>query len=153
WGSCVMTITNYIEARHLSVSYGAKPVLENIDFSLRTNELLCLIGHNGAGKSTLLKTLFGLVSPRAGQIFFKGSEVKNVTPQFMSTAGVAMVPEGRGVFHGLTVNEILRLGLQGSGTSEGKYDELLEGVFETLPLIKTFYSKRAGLLSGGQQQM
>ena len=148
-----MTITNYIEARRLSVNYGAKPVLENIDFSLRTNELLCLIGHNGAGKSTLLKTLFGLIAPRAGQIFFQGTEVKDVTPQLMSTSGVAMVPEGRGVFHGLTVNEILRLGLQGSRISAGKYDELVEGVFETLPLLKTFYSKRAGLLSGGQQQM
>ena len=148
-----MTKDNYLEARQLSVNYGPKPVLANVGFALRSNELLCLIGHNGAGKSTLLKTLFGLIAPRAGEIYFRGERLKVVSPKVMSAAGVAIVPEGRGVFHGLTVQEILRFGLQGAGVSPDKYDELVEGVFETLPLLKTFYSKRAGLLSGGQQQM
>ena len=148
-----MTAENYLEARQLSVSYGAKPVLANVDFALRPNELLCLIGHNGAGKSTLLKTLFGLISPRSGDILFRGKRLETVSPKVMSAAGIAMVPEGRGVFHGLTVHEILRFGLQGAGVGPEKYDELVEGVFETLPLLKTFYTKRAGLLSGGQQQM
>lgn len=148
-----MNIGNYLEARQLSVNYGPKPVLGNVNFNLRSNELLCLIGHNGAGKSTLLKALFGLIAPRSGEIFFRGTQLKNVSPQFMSASGVALVPEGRGVFHGLTVHEILRLGLQATGAAPDKYDELLEGVFETLPLLKTFYLKRAGLLSGGQQQM
>ena len=148
-----MTTDNYLEANQLSVSYGSKPVLSNVDFTLRSNEFLCLIGHNGAGKSTLLKTLFGLIAPRSGEIFFRGTRLKSVSPQFMSSSGVALVPEGRGVFHGLTVHEILRFGLQATGAAPDKYDELLEGVFETLPLLETFYSKRAGLLSGGQQQM
>jgi branched-chain amino acid transport system ATP-binding protein len=148
-----MSSDPYLRAAKLSVGYGSKPVLTDLDFTLSENEVLCLIGHNGAGKSTLLRTLFGLLPPRSGDLFLRGIPISNPSPQFMSSSGIALVPEGRGVFPGLTVQEILRLGLHASGVPRDQYEELLEGVFDTLPLLRTFYFKRAGLLSGGQQQM
>jgi branched-chain amino acid transport system ATP-binding protein len=148
-----MTAANFLEAKNLRVGYGGRPVLDNFDVSLGYNEVLCLIGHNGAGKSTLLKALFGLVPLAEGTITLEGSTIAKPDPRGMNAAGIALVPEGRGVFPGLTVAEIMRLGFWANGIAAGEQAARLEWVMDVLPMIKKFYTQRAGTLSGGQQQM
>ena len=148
-----MTAANFIEAKNLRVGYGGRPVLDNFDVSLGYNEVLCLIGHNGAGKSTLLKALFGLVPLAEGTITLEGNAIAKPDPRGMNAAGIALVPEGRGVFPGLTVAEIMRLGFWANGIAAGEQAARLEWVMDVLPMIKKFYTQRAGTLSGGQQQM
>ena len=148
-----MTAANFLEAKNLRVGYGGRPVLDNFNVTLAYNEVLCLIGHNGAGKSTLLKALFGLVPLAEGTITLEGSTVAKPDPRGMNAASIAMVPEGRGVFPGLTVAEIMRLGFWANGIPAGEQAARLEWVMNVLPMIKKFYTQRAGTLSGGQQQM
>lgn len=148
-----MTAANFLEAKNLRVGYGGRPVLDNFSVSLGYNEVLCLIGHNGAGKSTLLKALFGLVPLAAGTITLEGSVIAKPDPRGMNAASIAMVPEGRGVFPGLTVAEIMRLGFWANGIPAGEQAARLDWVMSVLPMIKKFYAQRAGTLSGGQQQM
>lgn len=143
----------FLEASDLTVGYGGRPVLENFGVQLLTNEVLCLIGHNGAGKSTLLKTLFGLVKRSNGRITLENTVIETPTPRGMSDAGVVMVPEGRGVFPGLTVAEIMKLGFWANGIPAGEHAARLDWVMGILPMVKRFYNQRAGTLSGGQQQM
>ncbi len=148
-----MSQTNFLEAKNLKVGYGGRPVLENFSVTLAHNEVLCLIGHNGAGKSTLLKALFGLVPRNAGTILLEGQKIDRPDPRGMNAAGIALVPEGRGVFPGLTVAEIMRLGFWANGIPAGEQAARLDWVMSVLPMIKKFYQQRAGTLSGGQQQM
>lgn len=148
-----MTAANFLEAKNLRVGYGGRPVLDNFNVTLAYNEVLCLIGHNGAGKSTLLKALFGLVPLAEGTITLEGKTVAKPDPRGMNAASIAMVPEGRGVFPGLTVAEIMRLGFWANGIPAGEQSARLEWVMNVLPMIKKFYTQRAGTLSGGQQQM
>lgn len=148
-----MTAANFLEAKNLRVGYGGRPVLDNFNVTLAYNEVLCLIGHNGAGKSTLLKALFGLVPLAEGSITLEGKTVAKPDPRGMNAASIAMVPEGRGVFPGLTVAEIMRLGFWANGIPAGEQSARLEWVMSVLPMIKKFYTQRAGTLSGGQQQM
>lgn len=148
-----MTAANFLEAKNLRVGYGGRPVLDNFSVSLGHNEVLCLIGHNGAGKSTLLKALFGLVPLAEGTITLEGQLIAKPDPRGMNAASIAMVPEGRGVFPGLTVAEIMRLGFWANGIPAGEQATRLDWVMSVLPMIKKFYTQRAGTLSGGQQQM
>lgn len=148
-----MSTTQFLEAKNLRVGYGGRPVLDNFSISLAHNEVLCLIGHNGAGKSTLVKSLFGLVNLEQGSIHLEGKLISKPDPRIMNAAGVAMVPEGRGVFPGLTVAEIMKLGFWANGIPAGEQAARLDWVMGVLPMIKKFYSQRAGTLSGGQQQM
>jgi branched-chain amino acid transport system ATP-binding protein len=143
----------FLEAKNLRVGYGGRPVLTDFNISLGYNEVLCLIGHNGAGKSTLLKALFGLIHMAEGDIRLEGQAIAKLSPKSMNAAGIALVPEGRGVFPGLTVAEIMRLGFWANGTPEGEQAARLDWVMGVLPMVKKFYQQRAGTLSGGQQQM
>lgn len=148
-----MTAVPVFRTEALSVGYGGKPVLNGIDFELRPAEVLCLIGHNGAGKSTLLRALFGLVPHQSGRILLDGTAVPRPEPKSMSGAGVSLVPEGRGVFPNLTVQEILAMGMWAANVPPAARSERLDWVLGLLPAIKAFYKRRAGNLSGGQQQM
>ncbi len=142
-----------IKAEHLNVGYGGKPVLMDVSIELKTNEVLCLIGHNGAGKSTLMRSLFGLLPPKSGQILIDGEVLPNHTPRFLAARGIALMPEGRGIFPSLTVAEIWSLGLGSANIAKGERAARVDWVMSVLPPVKAFYNKRSGLLSGGQQQM
>jgi branched-chain amino acid transport system ATP-binding protein len=142
-----------LEAKHLHVGYSGKPVLTDVSLQLKPGEILCLIGHNGAGKSTLVRALFGLEPPTAGQITVDGRTLDRHVPRALAAAGVALIPEGRGVFPSLTVAEIWNLGLGSAGIAAGERRARIDWVLSVLPPVKDFYAKRAGLLSGGQQQM
>ncbi|MGZ9713288.1 ABC transporter ATP-binding protein [Glaciimonas sp. GNP009] len=137
----------------LIVGYGGRPVLDGVNIELRSNEVLCLIGHNGAGKSTLLKTLFGLIPHQGGQMFLDGKPLPVSEPRALTASGISLMPEGRGIFPGLTVAETLKMGLWAAGVPQNERSDRLEWVMSVLPLLRTFYDRRAGTLSGGQQQM
>ena len=142
-----------LKAEQLSVGYGGKPVLFDVSVELKPNEVLCLIGHNGAGKSTLMRTLFGLNRPNAGRILVDGAVLPDHAPRTLAERGIAMMPEGRGIFPSLTVQEIWSLGLGSANIPKGERQARIDWVLSVLPPVKAFYRKRAGLLSGGQQQM
>jgi branched-chain amino acid transport system ATP-binding protein len=146
-------VASVLATRGLVVGYGGRPVLADFDFDLRKAEILCLIGHNGAGKSTLLKALFGLITRQAGDIFLDGRALGAVVPRELAAAGVSLVPEGRGVFPGLTVAETMRLGMWAAGVPAAARAQRVEWVMSVLPAIGQFYQRRTGTLSGGQQQM
>jgi branched-chain amino acid transport system ATP-binding protein len=142
-----------IEATGLAAGYGGREVLQDLSITLRAGEGLCLIGHNGAGKSTLLRVLFGLHRPSAGRIRVFGQELPRHSPAAVGAAGIALVPEGRGVFPDLTVEEIFGLALWSAGVERVEGARRIEEVLELLPRIREFRARRAGTLSGGQQQM
>lgn len=147
------TPSTVLRTRGLEVGYGGRPVLSNFDFELRPAEVLCLIGHNGAGKSTLVKTLFGLIRRQQGEVFLDDQPIATVEPRALTAAGISLVPEGRGIFPGLTVAENMQLGLWSAGVAASERADRLAWVMNVLPALKLFYQRRAGTLSGGQQQM
>lgn len=149
-----MTVAgNVLEARGLTVGYGGRPVLEGLDVALRAGEVLCLIGHNGAGKSTLLKALFGLVIPQGGTVLQDGEPVTDADPKMRVARGLAMVPEGRGIFPSLKVREMMELAMWATSVPAAEREARISWVLSILPAISEFLDRRAGTLSGGQQQM
>jgi branched-chain amino acid transport system ATP-binding protein len=148
-----MSTPAVLASENLSVGYGGKPVLQNVSLEVRANEVLCLIGHNGAGKSTLLRTLFGLTKQQTGRVLVNGALLPRHVPKALAMQGITMVPEGRGIFPGLTVQEIFNLGLWSAGVPTGERGARVEWVMHVLPPIRQFFHRRTGLLSGGQQQM
>ncbi|MCG5236181.1 ABC transporter ATP-binding protein [Xanthobacter oligotrophicus] len=146
------TLAPAVAVRGLRASYAGREVLSGIDLDLAGGEVLCLVGHNGAGKSTLLKILFGLHPADAGEVRLRGRPLKP-HPSVMARDGVAYVPEGRGVFPGLTVKETFTLALWSASLDAGEGRARVDEVLELLPKLRDFWGKRAGQLSGGQQQM
>jgi ABC-type branched-subunit amino acid transport system ATPase component len=141
------------DVENASAGYGAKQVLFDLSLQQKPGELVCLLGHNGAGKSTLLKVLYGLLPARGGVLRHKGHDVTHAGLNARLDAGIAYMPGGRGVFQQLTVAENLRLGLAAAKVPPAGREERLEDVFALFPILREFYARRAGLLSGGQQQM
>ena len=141
------------DVENASAGYGPKQVLFELSLQQAQGELVCLLGHNGAGKSTLLKVLYGLLPVRGGRLRHKGADVTEKGLAARLEAGIAYMPGGRGVFHGLSVAENLRLGLAAARVPSDEREERLEDVFALFPILREFYGRRAGLLSGGQQQM
>jgi len=109
--------------------------------------LVALLGPNGAGKSTLLKSIAGLVSYRTGSITLRDGRIDKLSAHERASAGICLIPEGRGIFPSLTVSENLQLALNGSG------EEGMARVFEQFPVLQERRTQIAGTLSGGEQQM
>jgi branched-chain amino acid transport system ATP-binding protein len=136
----------------LAVSYGDSQVLSDVGFDLQDGEIVALVGANGAGKTTLLRTLTGLVSPRAGTVTFEGRSLLAVPPYERARLGLAMVPEGRRLFQGLTVGQNLELGARAAPDAVHKASDI-EFVFTLFPELVRLQNRLSGLLSGGEQQM
>ncbi|NIA09302.1 MAG: ATP-binding cassette domain-containing protein [Nitrospiraceae bacterium] len=141
-----------LEVNDLIVSYGAIKALKGISFSVRSGEIVTLIGANGAGKTTTLRTISGLLKAREGHIFYMGNEITNKQPHRIVQMGIAHVPEGRRVFPDLTVRENLEMGAWTLRDKRLKQDKM-ESVFELFPRLKERQKQHAGTLSGGEQQM
>jgi len=133
----------------LDCAYGDARVLHDVSLSLAPGQVLCLLGRNGAGKTTTLKAIMGLVRPRAGSIRLDDRELTTRRPHDIPRLGVAYVPQGRGLFPFLTVDENLRMGL----LVRGRGAETLAWIFELFPVLKERRAQPAGTLSGGEQQM
>ena len=130
----------------LTAGYDGAPVLRNIDLHVGAGEVVALLGPNGSGKTTTLRAISGIVRPLAGTIRLGGEDVARRSPAARSRLGLAHMPEGRGVFFGLTVAEHFRLGYPGE-----RLDTTI--AYEYFPALRALADRRAGLLSGGEQQM
>jgi branched-chain amino acid transport system ATP-binding protein len=140
-----------LEISELDVSYGGVAAVRQVSIEVGKGEIVGLIGPNGAGKSTTLHAVMGLVSARGGEIRLAGESLRGRAPEAVACAGISLVPEGRRIFADLTVEENLRLGLSGRRSREGA-GEAVESVYALFPVVKEFRRRRAGVLSGGQQQ-
>jgi branched-chain amino acid transport system ATP-binding protein len=140
-----------LSIRGLEVGYGTIPALHGIDLDIEKGEIVTLIGANGAGKTTTLRTISGLLKPRKGEITFNGQNINGVKPHVITARGISHVPEGRGIFSNLTVQDNLELGayLRKDKISQAEY----ERVFTLFPVLKDRFKQNAGTLSGGEQQM
>jgi branched-chain amino acid transport system ATP-binding protein len=134
-----------LEIDGIHAGYGKIAVVRDLSIRVDAGEVVALLGSNGAGKTTTLLSVSGVVRPTRGAIRVCGRNVLGVRPDRVARAGVAHVPEGRGLFFGLTVAENLRVGLSGRAD--------VNWVFDLLPELRPLIHRRAGLLSGGEQQM
>jgi branched-chain amino acid transport system ATP-binding protein len=141
-----------LDARDLQVAYGAAPALWGVSLEMRAGELLCVVGPNGAGKTTLIATLAGMLSARAGSIRFEGRDITRLPPHRFCEAGIAIVPEGRRLFTGMTVLENLELGST-LPAAKAQRQRSLDAVIALFPVLGERLPALAGELSGGQQQM
>ncbi|MEW5420936.1 ATP-binding cassette domain-containing protein [Amorphus sp. 3PC139-8] len=135
----------------LTASYGASEVLHGLDLSVSTGELVAVLGANGAGKSTLMRAVSGLHRPVGGRIVFQGEDIQAVPANRIARRGLVLVPEGRQVFPELTVVQNIRLGAYGRQPAD--LDEQVERMLDRFPRLRERQGQRAGLLSGGEQQM
>ncbi|MCL4800687.1 MAG: ABC transporter ATP-binding protein [Burkholderiales bacterium] len=141
-----------LELDGLEVAYGGIKAVKGIDLAVDRGELVCLIGANGAGKTTTLKAICGLLHPRAGRVRYDGEDITGTPSYRLVARGLAMVPEGRGIFRQLTVEENLAMGAFVRGDRQGVRRDL-ERVFEIFPRLAERRTQSGGTLSGGEQQM
>ena len=141
-----------LEVKDLIVSYGAIKALKGISFTVKSGEIVTLIGANGAGKTTTLRTISGLLRAEEGHIFYMGDDITNKQPHKIVQMGITHVPEGRRIFPDLTVRENLEMGAWTLRDKKLKQDKM-EAVFELFPRLKERQKQSAGTLSGGEQQM
>jgi branched-chain amino acid transport system ATP-binding protein len=141
-----------LEVRGLKVAYGGIHAIKGIDLHVAQGELVALIGSNGAGKTTTLKTLAGLLHPAGGQIQYDGKNLKNIPAHQRAAMGIALVPEGRGVFGRMTVAENLLMGAY-SRSDKHEIATDLERMYGLFPRLAERKGQLAGTLSGGEQQM
>lgn len=141
-----------LEIRDLVVRYGPFLACEEINIHAKPNEIVGLIGPNGAGKSSIARAVAGLVKPAAGSISFLGESILGVPSHLLIRRGLSLVPEGRGLFPQMSVEENLLMGGYSLG-DEARRKLLMERCFELFPILKQRRQQIAGTMSGGQQQM
>ncbi len=140
-----------LEVQGLEVAYGGIKAVKGIDLEVRQGELVALIGANGAGKTTTLKAITAVLPANAGTIRFLGEPTRGKASYQLVSKGLAMVPEGRGVFARMTIVENLQMGAYSRSDNEVALD--IEKMFGIFPRLKERASQLAGTLSGGEQQM
>jgi branched-chain amino acid transport system ATP-binding protein len=132
--------------QNLTAGYEHAAVIRNVDVTVAGGEVVALLGANGAGKTTTLRVISGLIKPMSGTVLFHGRDLASVSPTNRARLGIAHVPEGRGLFFGLTVAEHFRLEHRGEHLDQ-------DVAFTYFPALSELSSRRVGLLSGGEQQM
>jgi branched-chain amino acid transport system ATP-binding protein len=135
-----------LECRSLTAGYQGVAIARDVSFAVQPGEVLALLGPNGAGKTTCLLTLAGFLPPIAGEIHIDGEPARPGRPRRMNRAGVVLVPDSRALFTQLTVSETLSLAARPGGLP-------FEGVYDLFPALRDRASLKAGMLSGGEQQM
>jgi len=141
-----------LELRKVAISYGGIRAVKGIDLTVARGELVCLIGANGAGKTTTLKGVCGLLPLREGAIVYDGADVTGRPAFELVRRGLAMVPEGRGMFGALTIEENLTMGAYARRDRDGVHRDV-ERVYALFPRLHERRRQTAGTLSGGEQQM
>ncbi len=145
--AAILTVTG------LHVYYGMIHALKGIDLEVQEGEMLALIGANGAGKTTFLKAITGLVPAKEGSISLQGKEIQDMVVERRVAIGIAMAPEGRGIFPNLTVRENLMLGAYLYINDRNAVNKELQNVFGYFPRLSERQNQAGGTLSGGEQQM
>lgn len=141
-----------LEISKLSVAYGGIKAVRELSLEVGRGEMVCLIGANGAGKTTTLKAISGLVAPHAGSVHFDGQSLTRLPAHEVARRGLALVPEGRGVFPRMSVAENLMMGAY-TRRDRAAIARDLDQVYALLPRLTERQAQLAGLLSGGEQQM
>jgi len=139
-----------LKAEGIHAFIGKHHILQGVSFEVHPGKVTVFLGRNGAGKSTTLRTIMGLLSPSQGTVLFKNRALQHLKPYEISRLGIGFVPEDRGIFNLLTVEENFRVAMLQEG---GKSREMMETIFEIFPDLKKFWKAKAGILSGGQKQM
>ena len=143
---------NILSLQDVHIGYGGIKAVKGITFNVAEHELVCLIGANGAGKSTTLKAISGLLTPTAGTIKYNDEDISGQAAYKIAGKGLRLVPEGRGVFPILTIEENLQMGAYTRNDKPGIAQDI-ERMFTLFPRLKERRSQTAGTLSGGEQQM
>jgi branched-chain amino acid transport system ATP-binding protein len=139
-------VTDLLRIEGLTAGYDRAAVIRDVELTVGPGEVVALLGANGAGKTTTLRVISGLVRPMSGRVTFDGRDLARVSPTQRARSGIAHVPEGRGLFYGLTVAEHFRLGFHGNRPDE-------DAAYGYFPKLGELRARRVGLLSGGEQQM
>jgi branched-chain amino acid transport system ATP-binding protein len=140
-----------LEVRNLSVAYGAIQAVRDVSFTVDDGQIVCLIGSNGAGKTTILRTISGLLRPSGGEIIFDGKPLIQLPAHTILGMGIAHCPEGRRLFPRMTVEENLLLGAY--ARRDGDIAKDMERVYQLFEVLGQRRRQKAGLFSGGEQQM
>jgi urea transport system ATP-binding protein len=142
-----------LNIKALNQFYGGSHTLWDVDMTVPTGSITCLMGRNGMGKTTLLKCIMGLLNTQSGHIEYEGGELRGVAAERRAPLGIGYVPQGREIFSQLTVEENLRIGLPILNQKhKDKRRSIPEHIFEMFPVLKQMLNRRGGDLSGGQQQ-
>jgi branched-chain amino acid transport system ATP-binding protein len=141
-----------LEAQHLAVGYGGAPAIVDVSIAIDDREIVAVIGPNGAGKSTLVNCIAGLLRPEEGGLRFAGGDLAAVPAHRVCNHGIALVPEGRRLFAGMSVEENLEIGAYRAAARKTQRQGL-ERVYALFPVLRARRQQLAGTLSGGQQQM
>jgi branched-chain amino acid transport system ATP-binding protein len=141
-----------LELLNVESNYGPVQALRGVSLAVPEGQIVAVLGANGAGKTTTLKTISGIITPRKGQVKFRGRDLQGLSPDKIVRAGVVHVPEGREVFPLLNIEDNLRMGAYTRGDADGVARDL-EAVFGYFPILRERSKQEAGQLSGGQQQM
>jgi branched-chain amino acid transport system ATP-binding protein len=144
--------TGTLEISGLTTAYGPVTALDSVDITAERGQVTAVLGANGAGKSTLLRTVSGLVRPASGKVLLDGTDLTRAPAEAIARAGIAHVPEGRGVITELTVEENLRLGAL-LGAARRRTEHNLARVYEMFPALAERRRRDAHVLSGGERQM
>jgi len=144
-------VTPILAATGLHTYYGASHILRGVDLAVMPGQAIGLMGRNGMGKTTLIRTLLGLVPMQAGQVLVDGQDMAGRSPHVRARQGIAVVPEGRGVFASLSVRENLLLAARPGGDGAVRWP--LDRVLTVFPRLAQRIGHRGGQLSGGEQQM
>jgi branched-chain amino acid transport system ATP-binding protein len=144
-------VTPILEVRRLSARYGRVEALHDISLSVGAGEFVAVLGPNGAGKSTLMRAIMGLVA-NSGEVSFRGTPLPRTAPEACAAHGVVLVPEGRGIFAPMTVEDNLQLGAY-LLADKAEFDRRRSRVFNLFPRLRERLHQTAGSLSGGEQQM
>ena len=145
-------MTTLLEISGLNTYYGESHILRDVDLTVNSGEMVCLVGRNGVGKTTLLKSLIGLLQARRGDILFEGLLVNRQAPHVRARAGIGYVPQGREIIAQLTVEENLKLGMEALPSGLKQNSKIDPFIYELFPILQEFLPRKGGDLSGGQQQ-
>ncbi|HYA38714.1 MAG TPA: ABC transporter ATP-binding protein [Candidatus Methylomirabilis sp.] len=143
---------SFLDVRGLEVAYGGIRAVKRVDLQVQSGELVCLIGANGAGKTTTLKSLCGLLAPSRGEIIYEGVPIAGRPSHELVRLGISLVPEGRGIFGRLTVEENIKLGAYARRDGAVVRADR-ERIYDLFPRLAERRTQSAGTLSGGEQQM
>jgi len=146
-------VTALLEVKGLRTGYGRIPVVFGIDLEVGESEVVALLGANGAGKTTTLRAISGVIPAFDGEVHFDGRPITSAAPDKIARLGLLHVPEGRGIFPSLAVEETLRLAAAMAAVGKADTEDRLHDAFETFPRLAERATQTAGTLSGGEQQM
>jgi len=141
-----------LQVKDLKVRYGGIAAVKGVSFEVAQGEMVCLIGANGAGKTTTLKAIAGMLKPASGEVIYAGKDITGAPAHALVGQGLSLVPEGRGVFARLTVEENLQMGAY-TRSDDGVVTQDLDHIFGLFARLRERRAQLAGTLSGGEQQM